>query len=324
MTGKLPTASLPMVLGHEGAGIVVDVGPDVTGIVEGDHVVMSFKAMCGSCFYCRNGQLYLCEKDSAQRLAGTMPDGTTRLRRGHDDIRQLCQVGSLCDEVVVPAASAVRLPDHVPFAVAAPLGCGVMTGVGAALNTACLTPGATVAVIGCGGVGLSAMQGARIAGASRIIAIDTVQSKLDISTRFGATDTINGATTSVVDVVREMTKGRGVDAAFEAVGLATTIGQAIEMVRPGGEAVLVGLPGSDVNLPVHALGLITTGKSLKGSLYGSCHFSRDVCRILDLYEGGRIDLDGLISQKIALEDVNEAFESMVRGEVVRSVVVHQH
>ena len=199
-----------------------------------------------------------------------------------------------------------------------------MTGVGAALNTACLTPGATVAVIGCGGVGLSAMQGARIAGASRIIAIDTVQSKLDISTRFGATDTINGATTSVVDVVREMTKGRGVDAAFEAVGLATTIGQAIEMVRPGGEAVLVGLPGSDVNLPVHALGLITTGKSLKGSLYGSCHFSRDVCRILDLYEGGRIDLDGLISQKIALEDVNEAFESMVRGEVVRSVVVHQH
>src|SRR5688572_19067599 len=259
----------PIVLGHEGAGIVEEVGEGVTSLTPGDHVVLSFVPACGSCYYCDRGQGFLCEK-SAMAAAGGMLDGSTRLTLGGEPLRQMAMCGTFGNYAIVPEISLVKIDDDVDLRYAALIGCGVLTGVGAAINTASIRPGDSVAVVGCGGVGLNVIQGARLAGASQIIAVDMVDTKLKLAQEFGATDTVNAGDGDPVAAVKSLTEGRGSDVAFEVIGLQPTIEQAIGMTRRGGETVLVGVPSMMTNINVNPmLGLILTSKTIKGCWYGS-------------------------------------------------------
>ena len=318
-TIPLPT---PIVLGHEGAGIVEELGEGVTTVAVGDHVVLSFVPACGECYTCKRGQSYICEKSAAQ-AAGGMLDGTTRLTSNGAALHQMACLGTFGDEAIVPAISLVKIPDDVPLDVAALIGCGVLTGVGAALNTADIHPGDTVAVIGCGGVGLNVIQGAKIAGATKIIAIDMFDSKLEMAKIFGATDTINAGDGDPVGAVMALNEGRGADVAFEVIGLGATIEQAINTVRPGGEVVLVGVPRMDVmvNLNV-AFTWLYLAKTIKGCWYGSSNVHEDVPKLLDLWKKGELKLEELISKEISVDQVNEAFADMQAGTVARSVIRH--
>jgi Zn-dependent alcohol dehydrogenase len=306
-----------MVLGHEGAGVVDAVGPGVTKIEPGDRVVLSFKPMCGQCWYCNTGQPFLCTLGAAS--VGGMLDGTARLRKDGADVWQMACLGTYAERVIVPVQSAVPIPPTAPLKLAALLGCGVMTGFGAALNTASIRPGDTVAVLGCGGVGLNTVQGARVCGAKEVIAIDVVGSKLGLAERFGATSLVNATDTDPVEAVRDLTRGRGVDHAFEVIGLPKTTEQTITLTRPGGETILVGLGNEPFTLIPRPF--IHANKTIKGSLYGSCDFALDVHKLLDFYARGMLMLDELVSKELKLEDINEGFEAMVRGEVARSIVV---
>lgn len=321
-TIPLPT---PIVLGHEGAGTVVEVGDGVTNVEPGDHVVLSFVPSCGECYTCRRGQNYLCEK-SQMAVMGGLLDGTTRLSSNGAPLFQMAMCGTFSDETIVPAISVVKIDKDIPLKVAALIGCGVLTGVGAALNTASIREGDTVAVLGCGGVGLNVIQGAVIAGASEIIAIDTFDSKLDMAKSFGATATVKAGEggTDPVAAVMDLSGGRGADVTFEVIGLGPTMEQAVNMARTGGEVVLVGVPRMDVmlNLPA-AFTFLYLNKSIKGCWYGSSVVQRDVPKLLGLYQEGRLKLDELISREIAVDGINGAFEAMQTGEVARSVVVYE-
>jgi len=322
-TIPLPT---PIVLGHEGAGVVTEVGPGVTTLAVGDHVVLSFVPNCGTCFFCARGQGYLCEKAAAQIMGGLL-DGTKRLSSPDGELNQMAMCGTFSSETVVPEISAVKIPDDVPLTVAALIGCGVLTGVGAARNTADLRPGDAVAVIGCGGVGLNVIQGARIEGASTIIAIDMFDSKLEMAKEFGATHVINASegADAVQAKVMELTGGRGADAAFEVIGLGATMEQAVNLTRSGGQVILVGVPRMDVFLNLHAgFTFLYTAKQIRGCWYGSANVREDVPALLALYRSGELKLDELISREIDVSEVNEAFAAMGSGEVARSVIVHTH
>ncbi len=319
-TIPLPT---PMVLGHEGAGIVAAVGEGVATVAPGDHVVLSFVPACGECYTCLRGQPYICEK-SAMQAAGGLLDGTTRLTAGGAALHQMACLGTFGESAIVPEISVVKIADDVPLDVAALIGCGVLTGVGAAINTASIQPGDTVAVIGCGGVGLNVIQGARIAGAGRIIAVDMFDTKLEMAREFGATDMVNPSSGEAVGQVMTLTE-RGVDVAFEVIGLEATIMQAIDMVRPGGEAIIVGVPRMDVMLSLNAaFTFLYLNKTIKGCWYGSADVKRDVPKLIDLWKDGNLKLEELISREIKVEDVNEAFAAMQSGEVARSVIRHVH
>ncbi len=319
--GTIPLAP-PMVLGHEGAGVVEEVGEGVTGFAPGDHVVLAFVPECGTCFFCSRDQGYMCDKSSAQ-AAGGMLDGTTRLTSAGQPLRQMAMCGTFGELTVVPAISAVKIDRDVPLAAAALLGCAVQTGVGAATNTASIRRGDTVAVVGCGGVGLNVIQGARLAGAERIIAVDMVQTKLDLARQFGATDVVNAGETNPVAQVQTLTAERGADVAFEVIGLAATIEQSMQMTRRGGETVLVGVPRLDVTLSINpAFAFIYTARTVKGCWYGSANVHREVPRLLELYSNGELKLDELISQRIALDQVNDALAAMSGGEMARSVIVY--
>jgi Zn-dependent alcohol dehydrogenase len=319
-TIPLPT---PIVLGHEGAGVVTEIGEGVTDLAPGDHVVLSFVPACGECYFCARDQSFLCER-GAMAAAGGLIDGTTRLSSDGSPLFQMAMCGTYSNETIVPAISTVKIDDDIPLKLAALIGCGVLTGVGAALNTASIRAGDSVAVIGCGGVGLNVIQGARIAGAERIIGIDMFESKLKLAEQFGATDLVKADDGDPVAKVMELT-GRGADVAFEVIGLGATMEQAINMVRQGGEAVLVGVPRLDVFLNLHAsLTFLYTAKSVKGCWYGSSNVQRDVPKLLGLWKGGQLKLEELISREIGVTDVNEAFAAMEAGEVARSVIEHQH
>ncbi|MCU1496428.1 MAG: Zn-dependent alcohol dehydrogenase, class [Acidimicrobiales bacterium] len=318
-TIPLPT---PIVLGHEGAGIVEEVGEGVTTVAPGDHVVLSFVPACGECYMCRHHQAYLCEK-SAMQAAGGLLDGTTRLTSAGAPLHQMACLGTYGEQAIVPAISLVKIPDDVPLDVAALIGCGVLTGVGAALNTATITPGDTVAVIGCGGVGLNVIQGARIAGAGKIIAIDMFDSKLEMAKEFGATHTINAGEGDPVGAVAALNDGRGADVAFEVIGLGPTIEQAINTVRSGGEVILVGVPRLDVMINLNvAFTWLYLAKTIKGCWYGSSNIHEDVPKLLDLWKKGELKLEELISKEITVDQVNEAFADMQAGTVARSVIRH--
>ncbi len=318
-TIPLPT---PIVLGHEGAGVVEEVGEGVTHVRPGDHVVLSFVPACGECYTCKRGQSYLCEKAAMQAMGG-MLDGTTRLTSGGDPLFQMACLGTFGEVAIVPEISMVKIPDDVPLDVAALIGCGVLTGVGAAMNTANIRPGDTVAVMGCGGVGLNVIQGARIAGAGKIVAIDMFDSKLDMAKQFGATDTVNPGNGDAGAQVAALNEGRGPDVAFEVIGLKPTMQQTIDMIRPGGEAILVGVPRLDVMLELNAaFTFLYLDKTVKGCWYGSSNVNEDVPKLLDLWKKGELKLEELISREIKVEQVNEAFEAMGSGEVVRSVIKH--
>jgi S-(hydroxymethyl)glutathione dehydrogenase / alcohol dehydrogenase len=320
-TGALPPGPLPIILGHEGSGTVVSVGEGVRGIGVGDPVVLSWLPCCGTCYFCSRGQPFLCGPGQAASSAGSMLDGGLRARRGSSALRQMSSIGTFSEMAVVPAGSVVRLPETIDIATAALLGCGVLTGVGAAMRTARVESGDAVVVLGCGGVGLNVIQGARLRGAETIIAVDTEETKLAIAKTFGATHTVTAGEADVVAEVRALTDGRGADVAFEVVGASATIDQAVRATRRGGQAVLVGVPDVEVRLVVRALtGIVAAGRTITGCWYGSSDPHRDVPAIVDLYHRGELYLDELISRRIPLKDVNDALASLNSGQLARTLI----
>ncbi|GBD15084.1 S-(hydroxymethyl)glutathione dehydrogenase [bacterium HR25] len=317
LDGLVPLPS-PCVLGHEAAGVVERVGEGVTYVQPGDHVILSFAPACGRCSYCEVGRPNLCTYGGRAMAAGTMLDGTTRLSRDGQPVYHEAAVAGFATHAVVPEASVVKIREDMPLDRAALIGCGVMTGVGAAINTAKVQPGSDVAVIGCGGVGLNVIQGAALAGAARIIAVDLLDHKLELARQFGATDTVNASREEPVTAVRRLSAG-GVDYAFEVIGRPETIRQAFDMARRGGMAIVVGLSpsGSHVSLPAN---IFLMEKTITGSAYGGARPRVDMPRLVELYMAGKLKLDELISRVYPLERINEAFEALRQGEVARSVI----
>jgi S-(hydroxymethyl)glutathione dehydrogenase / alcohol dehydrogenase len=311
---------MPVVCGHEGAGVVEAVGEGVTRLRGGDHVTLSWTPDCGECFYCQRGRPNLCETFTEPIWAGTMLDGTTRLHRNGDSVYHYCGLATFAEYVVVPQESCVPIRKDVPLQVAALVGCAVATGVGSVLYTAGVRPAESVVVLGCGGVGLNIVQGAALAGAYPIIAVDLNESKMALARQFGASHVLMSDDDTLAQI-RALTGGRGADYAFEAVGVPALQEFALEVIRPGGMVVLAGLSpmGTGTNLP----GAIITRqeKTVKGSYYGTVNPQRDFPLLLDLYMAGRLKLDELVSREYRLDQINEAFAAMLTGEVARGVIV---
>jgi S-(hydroxymethyl)glutathione dehydrogenase/alcohol dehydrogenase len=308
-------AVLPTVLGHEAAGVVDAVGSDVTEVRPGDHVVMCTAQFCGSCRSCARGETWLCER---RRQIGRTPDHPP-LHWGDQPLHALGSLGGLAEQMLVHRNALVAVPTDLPLDRAALLGCAVLTGVGSVFNGAKVRPGETVAVIGCGGIGLNIVQGARIAGAERIIAVDRQASKLELAHMFGATDVVDASDGDPVADVLERTGG-GVDHAFEAVGLAATIAQAFEMVRPGRTAYVVGVPSADATIEVPGGPLVFRSKGLRGLIMGASRFKDDIPMLARLYDQGRLLLDELVAERIDLDDVNAGYDLLRTGTAARSVV----
>ena len=310
----------PMVLGHEGAGVVVAAGAGVKSVKEGDHVILSWTPSCGRCEFCVSGRPVLCQlaNDTAYRHVSF--DGETRLRRRDTEVHSFLAVGSFGEYAMVPEAGAVKIRSDAPLAQASLIGCAVTTGIGAVVNTARVVAGETVLVVGCGGVGLNIIQGARLAGARQIIAADMSDDKLKLAHSLGATETVNPGDADLEEAVAELTRGRGVDYAFEAIGLGSTIEAAHRCTSRGGTTVIVGQVADGVKVSVDPFVLSDQEKKIIGSNYGSCRPSIDFPRIVDLYMEGRIELDSLITSRIHLTEINTAFDSMRRGTSVRSVI----
>lgn len=316
--GGFPVYSLPLVPGHEAAGVVEEVGPGVGRTKVGDHVIIGWIPYCGECWHCRHDEPINCP--NVQTRYGVQFDGTSRLTLGGSPVFHGMDAATFAEEVVVNQNAVVPIDADVPFEIAALIGCAVATGVGAALNTARLKEGSRVAVIGCGGVGLSVVQGARVSAASRIIAIDVVPAKLDAAKRFGATDLIDATQGSASAQVMELTQGVGVDFAFEAIGTHKTQQQALRMIRRGGTAVFVGVAPILEPMPITP-GLMTLmGQSILGCYFGSVVPDRDFPKIIELWRSGLLDLEGLISDRGRLEDINSAFDAMEQGSVLRTVI----
>ena len=306
---------LPMscVLGHEAAGVVEAIGDGVTYVKPGDRVIMSFRPFCGKCYYCLGGRPNLCNDPEIGAASAS------RLTWKGTPILQFASVGSFAEMMVTSENGVVKIPEEMPMAEASLIGCGVMTGVGAALYTANVPGGSTVAVIGCGGIGLNIIQGCRIAGAANIIAIDIMDSKLEMASQFGATHTINSKEVDLDEAVQALTKGEGVEYAFEAIGVPAAATQAFNITRAGGTTVVVGMHplGSEISIPGPAF---LQEKKLIGCMYGSTRFREHMPKLIDLFLQDRLDLTSLVSRRLKLEDVNEAFRSMKAGEVARSVI----
>ncbi len=313
------TTPLPAVLGHEGSGVVEQIGEGVMSVKPGDHVVLLWRSGCGRCEYCSLGKPALCATHRRTLAAGMLTDGTSRLRGGSGELKHFFGVSCFAERTVVPEMNALTIDTDIPLEVAALVGCAVMTGVGAVTNTAAVRPGASVLVIGAGGVGLSAVMGARLAGADPIIVSDLVPSKLELARQLGATHTIDGAA-DLLASVREIAGG-GVDHAFECIGNAALLGLAVKALRSGGTAVAVGLPRADAEVSLNVVQLVTQEKSLKGSIYGSTRHFADIPRLLDLYRNGRLPIDRLLGRRYRLAQVNEAYQALLRGEFARAVIV---
>jgi S-(hydroxymethyl)glutathione dehydrogenase/alcohol dehydrogenase len=308
---------LPMVLGHEGAGIVEKVGDGVANVTRGDHVVLSFTPSCGDCFWCINHEPHLC---MIGQPTGLMLDGTSRTRMNGTQLGVMQFLGVMAEYAVVPAISVVPIAKDLPLRSAALVGCGVTTGVGAAIKTAQVKPGSTVAVVGCGGVGLSIIQGARIAGARRIIGIDLAANKLEMARRFGATDAVDGSG-DVAGTVMGLTGGVGADYAFEAIGLSATILQAYGITRRGGTVVVVGAGSLMDMVTFPALMLFADAKTIKGCFYGSVNARVDFPMLLELYRQKKLDLDGMVTKTYRIDEAPQAFEDMEQGKNARGVIV---
>ncbi len=310
-----PAANLgqPGVLGHEAAGIVEAIGPNVTEFQPGDHVIACLSFFCGKCEYCLIGRTNLC----ANKLARSSQDGP-RLSRGGEPLLQFAGIGAYAEQMLLHENAAVKITKEMPLDKAALISCGVMTGVGAALNRAKVAPASTVAVFGVGGIGMSVIQGARIAGARRIIAVDVLDYKLERAKEFGATDEVNATQVDPVQAIRDLTSG-GVDYAFEAIGLSETAWQSFESLRDGGQAVMLGVaePGATVEVPAAAL---QREKILTGSSMGSNHFKIDMPKYIDLYFQGKLMLDEMITNRYRLDGVNDAFDALRDGHVMRSIL----
>lgn len=315
--GTIPSP-FPVVLGHEGAGIVEQVGEGVSHVQPGDHVAISFIPYCGECYHCIRSEPYLC---TVAKQDGNLFDGTTRVHKNGQDIFVMSFVGLMAEYAVVPSACVIAIDKSFDFKAAALVGCGVTTGVGAAIKTAEVKPGSTVAVFGCGGVGLNVIQGARIAGARQIIAVDLSAEKMELARQFGATDTITPGAEPVKEIF-ELTSGAGVDYAFEVVGSAALVEQCFKATRRAGMIVMVGVGRLDDKFSIRAPLMIFTAKTIKGCMYGSVNFKTDFPMYLELYRQGKLDLDSLITRTYSLDDAMQAFEDMQKGLNARGVIVH--
>jgi S-(hydroxymethyl)mycothiol dehydrogenase len=307
------TDEYPFLLGHEAAGVVEAVGPGVTDLVAGDYVILNWRAVCGRCRACRRGRPWYCfdTANATQRM--TLADGTP--------LTPALGIGAFAEKTLVAAGQCTRVDPAAPPEVAGLLGCGVMAGIGAAINTGGVTRGDTVAVIGCGGVGAAAIAGARLAGATTIVAVDIDERKLETAVRLGATATVNSSQEDAVEAIQAATGGFGADVVIEAVGRPETYRQAFYGRDLAGTVVLVGVPSPDMRLELPLLDVFGRGGALKSSWYGDCLPTRDFPMLIDLFLQGRLPLEAFVTEKIGLGDVETAFEKMHHGDVLRSVVM---
>ncbi|MFF3056483.1 Zn-dependent alcohol dehydrogenase [Streptomyces sp. NPDC057909] len=310
MSGVLPQPA-PFIPGHEGAGEVIDIGDGVTGLSAGDRVLVCWLPACGTCPACRRGQTQLC-------LAGFMNAGTPNFKRPDGDVFGFAGTGTFTEEVVVDAGCAVPIPDDVPFEIAALIGCGVTTGLGAAINTAQVEAGSSVAVIGCGGVGISTIQGARVQGAAQIVAVDPVGSRREAALRFGATEAV--APDGLADAKQRITAGEGFDYVFEVVGKSVTARTAYENTRRGGTLCIVGAGAMDDNFQVNMFELFFDEKRILPSMYGGGDVLRSYERAIALWRAGRIDLESMITHRVQLAEINDALDQMRTGEALRTCI----
>lgn len=317
ITGLLQTP-LPVVLGDEGAGVVEEVGKGVSLVKPGDHVILSWVASCGHCIYCAQGYANLC-LNSRKGGRGRLLDGTTRYKKNGVDIHHFALVASFAEYSVIPQECAIPIDKDIPLDKAALVGCSVTTGVCAATNTAQVQPGTSAVVFGAGGIGLNVIQGAVIAGAEKIIAVDLLESKLEFARQFGATHTINAREVDPISEIHALTGGLGADYAFEAIGTRVTYEQTVRAIRNRGKAIWIGAPPLEP-LALDA-GLVFWGeKTVMGSNYGSARPRFDMPRLLSLYRAGKLKLDELVTRTYQLENVNEAFTDMLNGEVARGLI----
>jgi S-(hydroxymethyl)glutathione dehydrogenase / alcohol dehydrogenase len=313
MEGLYPFPT-PAVLGHEGAAVVEAVGEDVTYVKPGDHVITCLSVFCGECSQCTTGHTNLCENTEVKLL----PGAARRLKWKGDVLHQAFNLSVFAEQMLVHEHAIVKIDADIPLDRAALVGCGVMTGVGAVFNAAKVEPGSTVAVIGCGGIGLSAVNGAALAGASKIIAIDTNPAKLELAREMGATDTLNASNVDPVKAIRDMTGG-GVPYSFEAIGLKQTAEQSFQMLRPGGLATIIGMIPFGTKIELHGADFLRDRK-IQGTSMGGNRFRVDMPRLLELWRQGRLKLDHLISGHLKLEEINEGFAKLKSGTPVRNLI----
>ncbi|WP_209374525.1 alcohol dehydrogenase catalytic domain-containing protein [Brevibacterium renqingii] len=311
----------PLVMGHEGSGVVTELGEGVTSLAVGDHVVLSWVPPCGKCRFCKAGHEARCQKvATVVAPQGVLYDGTSRLSLGNETLHHYLGVSSFAEEAVVPATGAIKVRDDAPLDALALVGCAVATGVGAVMNTAAVEPGATVAVIGCGGVGLNIVQGAKLAGAERIIAIDLLSEKTAIATQFGATDSIDASQADAVEQLFDLVPD-GVDYAFDAIGRTVTTEQSIKMLALGGASVIVGLPPTGSKASFEPLVLAEADQRILGSNYGSVRPSIDIPALVDRYMDGQLKLDPLISGRRPLSEAANALAELEAGSALRTLLI---
>ncbi len=315
--GSWGQVATPMVLGDEGAGVVERVGPGVTRLAAGDHVILSWAPTCGRCHYCVTGRPQLCEERAPH---GFLLDGTTRMRLRDQDVYHYGSVATYGSYTVVPESCAIKIRDDMPLEEAALIGCSVMTGVGAVMNTAGVRPGESLVVMGCGGVGLNAVQGGRLVNAQPLIAVDVADNKLEYARKLGATHTINARDEDVAARVTALT-GRGADYAVVAVGSTKAVEQAWTTLARGGTCVVVGLPPRTERISIDPMTLVGPERKLVGSTYGSASVFNDFPRLVELYLSGKLKIDELISKRYAMNEANEAFRALAGGELARGIIV---
>lgn len=311
---------LPVVLGHEGAGVVESVGEGVDTVSEGDHVILSWLPACGRCFYCSRGRQVLCDVAMEDMFRGTLPGGALRLSQNGDALYHYSYLSAFAERCIVPEGCCVPIRDDAPLEVAALVGCAVMTGYGAAVTRAGIRPGEVIAIFGAGGVGLSAVMGAKLAGAGAIVAVDPFPFRRQTAIELGATHAFEPKSNELAEALHDITDGRGADAAIDSAGAPGVLAQAYATVRRGGTVVAVGLPPEGLSAELPASDLAREEKIVTGSFYGSCSPQVDMPKVLDLYMQDDLPLDRLVSRAYPLEEINEAFAAMNAGEVARAVI----
>ncbi|MFW5680636.1 MAG: S-(hydroxymethyl)glutathione dehydrogenase/class III alcohol dehydrogenase [Pseudomonadota bacterium] len=323
-SGDDPEGLFPAILGHEGAGVVVEVGPGVTSVAPGDHVIPLYTPECRECEYCLNPKTNLCQSIRATQGQGLMPDGTSRFRLGKEMIRHYMGCSTFANYTVLPEIAVAKVRKDAPFDKICYIGCGVTTGVGAVVNTAKVEPGSNVVVFGLGGIGLNVIQGARMVGADMIVGVDLNPAREALARRFGMTHFVNPKDLGDKDIVQaivELTKG-GADYSFECIGNVTTMRQALECCHKGwGESIIIGVAGAGQEIATRPFQLVT-GRVWRGTAFGGARGRTDVPKIVDWYMQGKIEIDPLITHHLPLERINDAFDLMHRGESIRSVVVY--
>ena len=320
ISGVMGEISAPIIVGHEAAGIVESVGPGVTHLQVGDRVVLTPIPPCGTCYYCQRGDHSLCTNGHSLGTS-RLPDGVTGLSRNGEEVLKGIGVAALAEQVVCPATGAVKIDDDVPLDVACVVGCAVQTGVGAVLNTARVEPGATVLILGLGGIGMAAVQGARLASAGKILVSDPLAERRELAMKLGATHTIDPGSEDVFTVVMNETQGIGIDYAFETAGLASLIEVGVQATRAGGTTVCVGAPPLEQGIKLdNVVVFASMEKKLCGCLLGSCNSTYDIPRMITAYQNNTLDLESMLSRKRPLSEINEAFDDLHHGREIRTVM----